>query len=80
VGCVVFAGTATDRATVGQLVIRLAKTGVFIAPYVSTTTATTSTGPPTAASERVAFTASVALTKRVYSNRYATFGAPVSGG
>ncbi|MDX6236915.1 MAG: hypothetical protein QOG10_1730, partial [Kribbellaceae bacterium] len=34
----------------------------------------------TAASERVAFTGSVSLTKRVYSNRYAAIGAPVSGG
>jgi hypothetical protein len=80
VGCVVFAGTATDRATVGQLVILLAKTGVFIAPYVSTTTASASTSTSTAASDQVAFTASVALTKRIYSNRYAALGAPVSGG
>ncbi|MDX6240506.1 MAG: hypothetical protein QOG10_5326 [Kribbellaceae bacterium] len=80
VGCAVLAGTATDRAAVGQLVIRLAKSGVFIAPYISTTTATTSTSTSTAASERVAFTGSVSLTKRVYSNRYAAIGAPVSGG
>jgi hypothetical protein len=80
VGCAVLAGTAPDRATIGQLVIQLAKSGVFISPYVSTTTAASSTGTATAASERVAFTASVALTKRIYSNRYAGIGVPPAGG
>ena len=63
VGCVTLTGTATSRAAVGQLVSNLGRSGVFVAPYVTTTA--------TADGERVIFSGSVAVSKRVFSNRYA---------
>ena len=67
VGCVTLTGTATSRAVVGQFVTKLAAGGVFVAPYVTTTS--------TADSERVTFAGSVSVSKRVYSNRYADIDA-----
>jgi hypothetical protein len=67
VGCVILTGTATSRAAVGQFVIKLGTAGVFVAPYVTTTS--------TADGERVTFSGSVSVSKRVYSNRYADIDA-----
>jgi hypothetical protein len=67
VGCVILTGTATSRAVVGQFVSKLAAGGVFVAPYVTTTSI--------ADSERVTFAGSVSVSKRVYSNRYADIDA-----
>jgi len=67
VGCVTLTGTAISRAVVGQFVIKLGSAGVFVAPYVTTTS--------TADGERVTFSGSVSVSKRVYSNRYADIDA-----
>jgi Tfp pilus assembly protein PilN len=67
VGCVTLTGTATSRAVVGQFVIKLGAGGVFVAPYVTTTS--------TADGKRVTFSGSVSVSKRVYSNRYADIDA-----
>ncbi len=67
VGCVTLTGTATSRATVGLLVTRLGATGVFVSPYVTTTS--------TADGAKLTFTGSVAVTAHVYSNRYADIDA-----
>jgi Tfp pilus assembly protein PilN len=72
VGCVILAGTATSRAVVGQFVIKLGATGVFVAPYVTTTS--------TADGKRVTFSGSVSVSKRVYSNRYADIDALLATG
>jgi hypothetical protein len=68
VGCVIIGGKATSRAAVGQFVIRLTRSGLFVAPYISTTTATADN---TTTSKTLTFAGSVALTKNVYSLRYA---------
>jgi hypothetical protein len=67
VGCVILTGTATSRAAVGQFVIKLGAGGVFVAPYVTTTS--------TANGQRVTFSGSVSVSKSVYSNRYADIDA-----
>jgi Tfp pilus assembly protein PilN len=72
VGCVTLTGTATSRAAVGQFVIKLGTAGVFVAPYVTTTS--------TADGERVTFSGSVSVSKRVYSNRYADIDALLESG
>ena len=38
VGCVTLAGTAASRADVGEMVIRLGDAGLFVEPFISTTT------------------------------------------
>jgi hypothetical protein len=63
VGCVTLSGTAVSRAEVGELVTRLADIGLFVEPFVSTTT--------TADSASVTFSGSVGLSEEVYSRRYA---------
>jgi hypothetical protein len=70
VGCVTLTGTATDRAAIGLLVTRLSTSGVFVAPYVTTTS--------TADGAELTFTGSVAVTARVFSNRYADIDALLS--
>jgi Tfp pilus assembly protein PilN len=67
VGCVTLTGTATSRAVVGQFVVKLGAGGVFVAPYVTTTS--------TADGKQVTFSGSVSVSKRVYSNRYADIDA-----
>jgi Tfp pilus assembly protein PilN len=67
VGCVTLTGTATSRAVVGQFVIKLGAGGVFVAPYVTTTS--------TADGKQVSFSGSVSVSKKVYSNRYADIDA-----
>jgi Tfp pilus assembly protein PilN len=72
VGCVTLTGTATSRAAVGQFVTKLGAGGVFVAPYVTTTS--------TADSKKFAFSGSVAISTRVLSNRYADIDARLATG
>ncbi|MDO9495238.1 MAG: hypothetical protein Q7J48_06020 [Nocardioides sp.] len=62
VGCLDLTGTAGDRDQVGRLVINLGREGLFVEPFVSTTTTGDGTG--------VSFTGSVALSPQVFSRRY----------
>jgi Tfp pilus assembly protein PilN len=72
VGCITLTGTATSRAVVGQFVIKLGAGGVFVAPYVTTTS--------TADGKRVTFSGSVSVSKGVYSNRYVDIDALLATG
>ncbi|HSE69807.1 MAG TPA: hypothetical protein VLA97_03540 [Nocardioidaceae bacterium] len=63
VGCITLAGTADSRADVGDFVIRLGDDELFVEPFISTTT--------TADADRVTFSGSVGLSKRVFSKRFA---------
>jgi hypothetical protein len=63
IGCVTLSGTAVSRAEVGELVTRLGGMGLFVEPFVSTTT--------TGDSASVTFSGSVGLSEKVYSHRYA---------
>lgn len=62
VGCVQLSGTAGSRAEVGDLVIALGHSGLFVEPFISTTT--------TGDADRVTFSGSVGLSEKVYSGRY----------
>jgi hypothetical protein len=66
VGCVLLSGSAEDRGDVGELVIALGENSLFVEPFITTTT--TSDG------ERVTFSGSVGLSRKVFSNRYADLG------
>lgn len=63
VGCVTLSGTAASRAEVGQLVVQLGEDGLFVEPFISTTT--------TADAKQVVFSGSVGLSEAVFSKRYA---------
>ena len=63
IGCVTLSGTAVSRAEVGELVTRLGSMGLFVEPFISTTT--------TGDTASVTFSGSVGLSEKVYSNRYA---------
>ena len=63
VGCITLSGSADNRNTVGEFVIRLGKNKHFVEPFISTTT--------TADGQSVTFTGSVGLSDKVFSNRYA---------
>ncbi|WP_243059262.1 hypothetical protein [Nocardioides sp. SR21] len=63
VGCVTLAGTAASRAEVGEMVVSLGKAGLFVEPFISTTT--------TGESDEVSFSGSVGLSEKVFSGRYA---------
>jgi hypothetical protein len=52
-----------SRAEVGELVTRLGDMGLFVEPFISTTT--------TGDTEAVTFSGSVGLSEKVYSRRYA---------
>jgi hypothetical protein len=62
VGCVTLAGTAASRADVGEMVIRLGDAGLFVEPFISTTT--------TGETDEVTFSGSVGLSEKVFSGRY----------
>jgi hypothetical protein len=62
VGCVTLAGTAVSRAAVGELVTRLGSIGLFVEPFISTTT--------TGDAQAVTFGGSVGLSEEAYSRRY----------
>jgi hypothetical protein len=63
VGCITLSGTAASRADVGDLVINLGGDGLFVEPFISTTTTADGSG--------VSFSGSVGLSDKVYSHRYA---------
>lgn len=62
VGCVTVAGLADSRADVGEMVIRLGAAGLFVEPFISTTT--------TGDTDQVTFSGSVGLSEKVFSGRY----------
>ncbi|GAB3781057.1 PilN domain-containing protein [Nocardioides ungokensis] len=64
IGCVTLSGTAVSRAQVGELVTNLGSMGLFVEPFISTTT----TGD---SATSVTFSGSVGLSEKVYSHRYA---------
>jgi hypothetical protein len=70
VGCVTLAGTAASRADVGEMVIRLGDAGLFVEPFISTTT--------TGETDEVTFSGSVGLSEKVFSGRYVA-PAPAGG-
>ena len=61
IGCITLAGSATSRAQVGELVIALDRIGLFVEPFISTTSASDST---------VTFGGSVGLSQAAFSKRY----------
>lgn len=63
VGCVQLTGTATSRAEVGDMVIALGDSRLFVEPFISTTT--------TDDTKLLTFSGSVGLSEKVYSGRYA---------
>lgn len=63
IGCVTLAGSAATRADVGALVVRLGDDPAFVEPFISTTT--------TADEERVSFSGSVGLSRRLFTQRFA---------
>jgi hypothetical protein len=67
VGCAAIAGTAESRADVGELVVALSKNGLFVEPFITTTTLEDSTN--------VSFSGSVGLSVDVFSGRYADLAA-----
>jgi Tfp pilus assembly protein PilN len=62
VGCVQLSGIAGSRAEVGDMVIALGHSRLFVEPFISTTT--------TGDTDRVTFSGSVGLSEKVYSGRY----------
>lgn len=62
VGCLTLSGTAASRDAVGQFVVDLGHSTIFVEPFVSTTT--TADGP------RVSFTGTVGLSPRAFTGRY----------
>lgn len=64
VGCVTLSGTAGSRSEVGDMVIALGASHLFVEPFISTTT--------TGDGEAVTFSGSVGLSEKVYSGRYRT--------
>lgn len=66
-GCVAIAGTAENRAGVGEFVVALSEDGLFVEPFITTTTVADST--------QVAFSGSVGLSEKVFSGRYAGLAA-----
>ena len=67
VGCVMLSGTAASRAEVGEMVVQLGHSSLFVEPFIATTT--------TADTDEVSFSGSVGLSEKVYSKRY---GDPVA--
>lgn len=63
VGCVTLSGTAGSRAEVGDMVVALGASPLFVEPFISTTT--------TDDGQAVTFSGSVGLSEKVYSGRYA---------
>jgi hypothetical protein len=71
VGCVTLSGSAQNRGAVGDLVIGLADSQLFVEPFITATTSADETG--------VTFTGSVGLSDKVFSNRYAELDTILDG-
>jgi len=63
VGCIALSGSADNRGAVGKFVVSLGGSGLFVEPFISTTT--------TADEDSVMFVGSVGLSRSVFSKRYA---------
>jgi len=63
IGCVTLSGTAGSRAEVGEMVVALGASRLFVEPFISTTT--------TGDTDAVTFSGSVGLSEKVFSGRYA---------
>jgi Tfp pilus assembly protein PilN len=63
IGCITLSGTAGSRAEVGDMVIALGDSHLFVEPFISTTT--------TDDGQAVTFSGSVGLSEKVFSGRYA---------
>jgi hypothetical protein len=72
IGCVTLSGTAGSRAEVGDMVIALGASPLFVEPFISTTT--------TGDTDAVTFSGSVGLSEKVLSGRYAEPPARAAGG
>lgn len=72
VGCVTLSGTAADRDAVGDFVINLGDSLLFVEPFISTTTTADGAG--------VTFTGSVGLSERLFTGRYADLDALLASG
>lgn len=62
VGCVTLSGTASSREAVGQLVVELDRSSVFVEPFISTTTV--AEGP------QVTFSGTVGVAPRAFTRRF----------
>jgi hypothetical protein len=62
VGCVTLSGTAATRAEVGDMVVQLGHSSLFVEPFIATTT--------TGETDEVTFSGSVGLSDKVFSKRY----------
>lgn len=71
-GCITLSGSAANRRAVGDFVITLGRSGLFVEPFISTTT--------TAAGEGVMFTGSVGMSPSLFSGRYADLDRLLAGG
>lgn len=71
IGCVTLSGTAGSRAEVGDMVIALGASPLFVEPFISTTT--------TDDGQAVTFSGSVGLSEKVLSGRYASEPADQAG-
>lgn len=71
VGCITLSGSAENRRAVGDLVIGLGDSQLFIEPFITATTSADETG--------VTFTGSVGLSDKVFSGRYADIDAFLDG-
>lgn len=71
VGCLQVSGTAASRAEVGDMVLALGGSMLFVEPFISTTTIGDGQG--------VTFSGSVGLSQKLYSRRYGDV-APAGGG
>lgn len=67
-GCVELSGTASSRAEVGEMVVNLGDSGLFVEPFITTTT--------TGEGQQVSFSGTVGLSQKAYSRRYADPTAP----
>lgn len=72
VGCITLSGSAENRRAVGDLVIGLGDSALFVEPFITATTSADETG--------VTFTGSVGLSEQVFSNRYADLDTFLEGG
>ncbi len=62
VGCATLSGTAASRAEVGDLVVKLGRSPLFVEPFIATTT--------TGEADEVAFSGSVGLSEKVFTRRF----------
>ena len=62
VGCLTVSGTAASREAIGELVVDLGRSPIFVEPFISTTT--TADGPD------VTFTGTVGLSPNAYTGRF----------